>query len=155
MNDVSVASTWLQVRGFVPSEIDQLRLKLPFAGGASIARASGGPESSPQAASSVRRRKAPSRFLRGFEWLTLPMIAPFIMVAAIIRSIDALKSFDIIYAMTQGGPGTASETINIYLYNTSFAYYNLGYGSAIAILIVVLGVVISQIANRIFKEKDY
>ncbi len=63
-----------------------------------------------------------------FRYITLPLIAPFMMVAVIIRSIDALKSFDIIYAMTQGGPGTASETINIYLYNVAFSYYDIGYG---------------------------
>jgi multiple sugar transport system permease protein len=65
------------------------------------------------------------------------------MVAAIIRSIDALKSFDIIYAMTQGGPGTASETINIYLYNTAFAYYDIGYSSAMAIVFFVIIVAMS------------
>lgn len=80
-----------------------------------------------------------------FRYLTLPMIAPFIMVAAIIRSIDALKSFDIIYAMTQGGPGTASETINIYLYNTAFAYYDIGYSSAMAIVFFVIIVALSLI----------
>ena len=80
-----------------------------------------------------------------FRYLTLPMIAPFIMVAAIIRTIDALKSFDIIYAMTQGGPGTASETINIYLYNTAFAYYDIGYSSAMAIIFFVIIVALSLV----------
>jgi multiple sugar transport system permease protein len=75
-----------------------------------------------------------------FRHLTLPMVAPFLMIALIIRSIDAVKSFDIIYAMTQGGPGTASETINIYLYNTAFAYYDIGYASAMALVFfIVLG----------------
>ncbi|MEF0942236.1 carbohydrate ABC transporter permease [Rhizobium sp. BR 362] len=78
-----------------------------------------------------------------FRYLTLPMIAPFLMIAVIIRSIDAVKSFDIIYAMTQGGPGTASETINIYLYNTAFAYYDIGYGSAMAVIFFILIVVLS------------
>jgi multiple sugar transport system permease protein len=73
------------------------------------------------------------------------MIAPFIMVATIIRTIDALKSFDIIYAMTQGGPGTASETINIYLFNTAFAYYNIGYSSAMVIVFFVLIIVLSMV----------
>ncbi|EPE94746.1 carbohydrate ABC transporter permease [Rhizobium grahamii] len=80
-----------------------------------------------------------------FRYLTLPMIAPFLMIAVIIRSIDAVKSFDIIYAMTQGGPGTASETINIYLYNTAFSYYDIGYGSAMAVVFFVLIVALSFI----------
>ncbi len=78
-----------------------------------------------------------------FRYLTLPMIAPFLMIALIIRTIDALKSFDIIYAMTQGGPGTASETINIYLYNTAFSYYDIGYGSAMAVVFFIVIVALS------------
>lgn len=87
-----------------------------------------------------------------FRYLTLPMIAPFLMIGVMIRSIDAVKSFDIIYAMTQGGPGTASETINIYLYNTAFSYYDIGYGSAMAvvffIMIVALSFVLMMIRQR-------
>jgi multiple sugar transport system permease protein len=87
-----------------------------------------------------------------FRYLTLPMIAPFLMIGVIIRSIDAVKSFDIIYAMTQGGPGTASETINIYLYNTAFSYYDIGYGSAMAvvffIIIVALSFVLMMVRQR-------
>ena len=50
-----------------------------------------------------------------FRHITLPLIMPFLF-SLMIRTIDAVKSFDIIFAITQGGPGTASETINIYLY---------------------------------------
>jgi multiple sugar transport system permease protein len=81
-------------------------------------------------------------WLQQFRYLTLPMISPFLMVAVIIRSIDALKSFDIIYAITQGGPGTASETINIYLYTQAFSFYDIGYGSAIAV--VFFGIVVAM-----------
>jgi multiple sugar transport system permease protein len=77
------------------------------------------------------------------RYITLPMIMPFMMVAVIIRSIDAVKSFDIIYAMTQGGPGTASETINLYLYNVAFSYYDIGYGSAIAVVFFVIIIIMS------------
>jgi multiple sugar transport system permease protein len=80
-----------------------------------------------------------------FRFITLPLITPFMMVAVIIRSIDALKSFDIIFAMTQGGPGTASETINIYLYNVAFSYYDIGYGSAIAVIFFVVIIAMSLV----------
>src|SRR3954469_15881352 len=73
-----------------------------------------------------------------FRYITLPLITPFLFIAAMIRMIDAVKSFDIIYAITQGGPGTASETINLYLYSVAFAYYDIGYGSAIAVVFFVL-----------------
>ena len=51
---------------------------------------------------------------QAFRHITLPLLAPFIVVALIIRTIDALKAFDTIYVITQGGPGQASETINIF-----------------------------------------
>ncbi len=80
---------------------------------------------------------------RMFRHITLPLLLPFIMVAAIIRAIDAVKAFDIIFVITQGGPGTASETINIYLYLQAFAFYNIGYASAVVAVFFVLIVALS------------
>ncbi len=69
-----------------------------------------------------------------FRYITLPLVAPFIVVAAVIRTIDALKTFDTIYVITGGGPGTASETINLYLYLQAFAFYNIGTASAVVVV---------------------
>ena len=69
-----------------------------------------------------------------FRYITLPLIAPFLVVAAVIRTIDALKAFDTIYVISQGGPGTASETINLYLYLQAFAFYNVGNASAVVVV---------------------
>lgn len=80
-----------------------------------------------------------------FRYITLPLITPFIFVASMIRMIDAVKSFDIIFAITQGGPGSASETINLYLYSVAFVYYDIGYGSAIAVVFFVLIVALAAI----------
>jgi multiple sugar transport system permease protein len=71
---------------------------------------------------------------QAFRHITLPLLAPFIVVALIIRTIDALKAFDTIYVITQGGPGQASETINIFLYLQAFAFYNVGYASAVVVV---------------------
>ena len=87
-----------------------------------------------------------------FRYISLPLIMPFLFIAAMIRMIDAVKSFDIIFAITQGGPGSASETINLYLYSVAFVYYDLGYGSAIAViffaLIVALAAVLLSLRQR-------
>ena len=56
-----------------------------------------------------------------FRHITWPLVLPFVMVAVVIRAIDAIKAFDTIFVITQGGPGTASETINIFLYLQAFA----------------------------------
>ena len=58
-----------------------------------------------------------------FRHVTLPLVWPFIVVAAVIRRIDALKAFDTIFVISNGGPGTASETLNILLYLQAFSYY--------------------------------
>jgi multiple sugar transport system permease protein len=81
--------------------------------------------------------------LQMFRHITFPLVLPFIVVAAIIRTIDAIKSFDIIYVITQGGPGTASETLNIYLYLQAFAFYNIGSASAVVVVFFVLIVALS------------
>jgi multiple sugar transport system permease protein len=89
-----------------------------------------------------------------FRHITLPLVWPFIMVAAVIRVIDALKTFDTIYVITLGGPGTASETINILLYQTAFAYYDLGYASAIVVVFFILILLISLLLLRVRKRED-
>ena len=77
-----------------------------------------------------------------FFRITLPMIAPTIGVAALLRLVDCLKTFDIIYTMTAGGPGYSSETLNIYTYQMSFQYFNFGYASALLVIFfaLVLGI---------------
>ncbi len=73
-----------------------------------------------------------------FRYITLPLLAPFLIVAAVIRTIDALKAFDTIYVISQGGPGTASETINLYLYLQAVAFYNVGNASAVVVVFFVI-----------------
>ncbi len=76
-----------------------------------------------------------------FRFITLPLVAPFLIVAAVIRTIDAVKAFDTIYVISQGGPGTASETINLYLYLQAFAFYNVG--NASAVVVVFFGIILA------------
>jgi multiple sugar transport system permease protein len=66
--------------------------------------------------------------------VTLPLLLPTISVAGLLRFIDCIKTFDIIYGMTGGGPGFSSETLNIYTYNQAFYYFNFGYASALLVI---------------------
>ena len=70
-----------------------------------------------------------------FFHITLPMVMPTILTAVILRAVDALKTYDIIYAMTGGGPGYSSETLNILAYKFSFEYFNLGQASSILVFL--------------------
>src|SRR6266581_964583 len=87
-----------------------------------------------------------------FRYITLPLVAPFLVVAAVIRTIDAVKAFDTIYVISQGGPGTASETINLYLYLQAFAFYNVGKASAVVVLffaiILALALLLLHVRQR-------
>ena len=87
-----------------------------------------------------------------FRYVTLPLIMPFLVVAAVIRTIDAVKAFDTIFVISQGGPGTASETINLYLYLQAFAFYNVGNASAVVVvffaIIVALALLLLHVRER-------
>ena len=79
--------------------------------------------------------------IQTFRYITLPLLYPTILIAIVLRSIDAFKTFDIIYTMTAGGPGFASETLNIYAYTLGFGYFKFGMASSAlaALLAIVLG----------------
>jgi len=75
--------------------------------------------------------------------VTLPLLAPSIVTAATLRSVDLLRFFDVIYVTTQGGPGDASDTLNIYGFRQGFVFLNIGYACAlmVALTVLVLGAV--------------
>lgn len=70
--------------------------------------------------------------------VTLPMVLPTIFTAMVLRSIDGLKTFDIIYAMTGGGPGYASETLNIMAFKYSFEYFRMGQSSVVLVFLFLV-----------------
>lgn len=88
------------------------------------------------------------------RYVTIPMVMPVILTAIILRLIDALKTFDIIFAMTGGGPGYASETLNIMGYKYSFEYFRMGQSSVILVVLflVVFGCSIGIMKLRAHSE---
>lgn len=76
--------------------------------------------------------------------VTLPLLAPSIVTAATLRSVDLLRFFDIIYITTQGGPGDASQTLNIYAFKQGFVFFDIGYASALMVTLtaIVIGAVL-------------
>jgi multiple sugar transport system permease protein len=88
-----------------------------------------------------------------FQRITLPLLLPTIVTAAILRSVDLLRFFDIIYITTQGGPGNASNTLNIYGFRKGFELFEIGYSSALMITLsaIVLGavMVLTQARKRV------
>ena len=76
-----------------------------------------------------------------FLEITLPMLRPAIFVALIFRTITAIQTFDIPYAMTGGGPGDATETLAMYINKTTLDFLDFGYGSALAALMFLISMV--------------
>jgi multiple sugar transport system permease protein len=78
-----------------------------------------------------------------FWHITLPLIRPALVIVVIMRAMIALSAFAAIFAATGGGPGTATEILNLYAYRTSFVTLDFGYGSALAVALLVLTLVVS------------
>ncbi|GAB7126945.1 sugar ABC transporter permease [Silvimonas sp. JCM 19000] len=83
-----------------------------------------------------------------FWHITLPLLKPSIVVALIFRTVSALQTFDIPYAMTQGGPGHATQTLAMLINTTAVDYLNVGYGSALAVLLFAVSLGISALYLR-------
>ena len=72
-----------------------------------------------------------------FRRIVLPAIAPVMFIAILIRALDLVRVFDVVWTMTQGGPGTRTETISIYAYQLAFREFDTSYSAAIALLVIV------------------
>lgn len=88
-----------------------------------------------------------------FRRITLPMITPTIIVAVLFRAMEALRTFDLVYGLTGGGPGTTTETLSSFAYKYYFTYSNFGLGSAYAVTVALVILVLSVLyVSRIRKN---
>lgn len=88
-----------------------------------------------------------------FWKIALPLLMPTLKSAAILSMVGSLKYFDLIYVMTGGGPGTATELMATYMYKNAFAQFNMGYGSAVAAGMFILITLLSLITMRLINGK--
>ncbi|MBC5764660.1 carbohydrate ABC transporter permease [Ramlibacter albus] len=87
-----------------------------------------------------------------FTHITLPLIRPAIMMVVIMRMMTALSAFAAIFAATGGGPGSATEILNLYAYRTSFTELNLGYGAALAVVLLAITLAVSFFMFRLRRK---
>jgi multiple sugar transport system permease protein len=92
--------------------------------------------------------------VRLFWHITLPLLRPMLTIVVGIALINSFKVFDLIWVMTQGGPYRSSETLAVTMYRESFVSFQLGYGAAIAIVLVVIVMVVSIPYLRTMFRKD-
>ncbi len=86
-----------------------------------------------------------AKSIKKFFFLTLPMIRDAVVVALFFRIFDALNTFELIYVMTQGGPGRATQTLSIYGWRVAFQGLDFGQSAAIGVLMLITTIVISTI----------
>ncbi|MED4935243.1 sugar ABC transporter permease [Heyndrickxia coagulans] len=87
--------------------------------------------------------------IQQFFKITLPMLKSSILVALLFRTLDAFRVFDLIYVLTGGGPGGATETMSVYGYKTMFGQTNFGYGSVIVIIMFICVAIIATIYIKV------
>jgi multiple sugar transport system permease protein len=85
--------------------------------------------------------------------VTLPLLAPAIVFAAIFRAIDAFRSFDIVFGLTYGGPGNFTSTMSFYTWETGFHFTRYGYSSALAYVMVVVAIVLVTLLLRFLRVR--
>jgi ABC-type sugar transport system permease subunit len=86
--------------------------------------------------------------------ITLPLLRPALLVALIFRTLDAFRVFDLVYVLTAGGPGTATEPIALYTFNALFQNLRSGYASALSVIVFFITFVIALVYIRVLETKE-
>lgn len=77
-----------------------------------------------------------------FRRITLPLMMPTILLYMLISAVSTIAVFGLVYALTRGGPGGATELVSIYIYNQSFTAFQLGYGAAVAVIALLISLIL-------------
>ncbi|MGF1447350.1 MAG: carbohydrate ABC transporter permease [Pikeienuella sp.] len=83
-----------------------------------------------------------------FRDITLPLMMPYILLAALLRLVDSFKIFDKVYALTGGGPGRATETLSMHVYRLGFKFFDIGLASAASVVMIALAGVLALVSAR-------
>jgi len=83
-----------------------------------------------------------------FRHITLPLVWPLLLIAVLFRAIEAFRLFDLVYILTQGGPGVSTETLSFHVYKVAFLGFDTGLASAYGILMVIVVIILAQLYLR-------
>ena len=86
--------------------------------------------------------------------ITLPQLKPVLAVVIILKAIFSLKTFDLVYMLTNGGPGNATQTLSHYVYFNGFKYSNIGYSAAVAWLLVIPMLLLTYAYTRLVFARE-
>ena len=94
-------------------------------------------------------------YLQSLRYVVIPLLSPATIVVIALSIINSLKSFDVVYMMTRGGPFHSTDTLAMFMYNESFQKYYMGYGSAIAVVLFLIAMVIIVFYFRQVRELEH
>ncbi len=80
-----------------------------------------------------------------FRYITLPYVAPILTLAALFRTMDAFRFFDVVYVLTEGGPSYTTQIVPFYIYKLAFSYWNTGMSCALAYILLIIIIALSNI----------
>ncbi len=86
-----------------------------------------------------------------FRYVILPLLQPTIIIATLLRIMDAFKTFDLVFVLTHGGPGMSTEVLSYYTYRYGFKFFHIGHASALSYLLLVIIIIITQVFVRYLK----
>jgi multiple sugar transport system permease protein len=89
-----------------------------------------------------------------FRHVTLPLMKGQILIVLLIRGMDVFKTFDIVYALTFGGPGQSTTVATFYIYRQAFTQFKLGYGAALSWIVFIIVYLLSYIILKVFKPEE-
>lgn len=95
-----------------------------------------------------------ARFWRLAWNIIMPLLKPIMCACLVFSLTGTLKVYESVLALTNGGPGHATESLSLYMYNSAFTFSKYGYASAIAVFMLVLSIIIMLIVNKLFAQKD-
>jgi multiple sugar transport system permease protein len=90
---------------------------------------------------------------RRFSTITFPYIRGLLLLALLFRTIEAFKLFDVVFLITEGGPGTSTETIAVYVYRTAFQYFKTSQSSALAYILLFIVIVLTNLYLYFVKQR--
>jgi multiple sugar transport system permease protein len=92
--------------------------------------------------------------LQSFARITWPLVRPLLLVAPLFRTLDALRAFDIMFVLTGGGPAGSTETLTVYAYRSLFQTLQVGFGSAIGVVVFALVMLVAVAYLRLIDAEE-
>jgi multiple sugar transport system permease protein len=84
-----------------------------------------------------------------FLHVTLPLLRPTIMIALLFRTLEGIRAFDLLFAMTEGGPAQSTELLSLYTYRVFFGFLDFGYGATLAVMMVIVSGILAALYVRL------